>query len=141
MTAAATGGGDAGPVLRDQQLKDLAGRLVQVSGVVAVVLGGSRARGEHTPASDVDLGLHYRAPLDMAGLEALGRSVAGPGARLTQPGEWGPAAARHPRHFNFYDSRDNLPARICPPCVSHPLSWRLNEAEHPQVSDVTTAHV
>src|SRR5664280_2388116 len=90
MTAAATGGGDAGPVLRDQQLKDLAVRLVQVSGVVAVVLGGSRARGEHTPASDVDLGLYYRAPLDVAGLEALARSVAGPGARLTQPGEWGP---------------------------------------------------
>jgi hypothetical protein len=57
---------------------------------VAVTLGGSRARGEHTPASDVDLGLYYRPPLDTGALGDLARAVAGPDAAVTRPGEWGP---------------------------------------------------
>jgi predicted nucleotidyltransferase len=36
----------------------VAGRLIAIPGVVAVVLGGSRARGTATPESDVDLGLY-----------------------------------------------------------------------------------
>ncbi|MGY1691899.1 nucleotidyltransferase domain-containing protein [Geodermatophilus sp. SYSU D01105] len=74
----------------DPELTALAGRLVAVPGVVAVTLGGSRARGEHTPDSDVDLGLYYRPPLDTGALGALAREVAGPSARVTRPGEWGP---------------------------------------------------
>lgn len=54
------------------------------------MLGGSRARGEHTPESDVDLGLYYRPALDIAALGDLAREVAGPEARVTAPGEWGP---------------------------------------------------
>ena len=34
-------------------------RLRRVEGVVGIVLGGSRARGTHTPDSDIDLGLYY----------------------------------------------------------------------------------
>jgi hypothetical protein len=68
----------------------LAARLVQVPGIVAVTLGGSRARGEHTPESDVDLGLYYRPPLDTGALGDLARAVAGPDAAVTLPGEWGP---------------------------------------------------
>lgn len=82
--------GHAGRVLQDQLLKDLAGELVAVNGVVGVVLGGSRARGEHTPESDIDLGLYYRAPLDVPGLQGLAHGVAETEAVLTQPGDWGP---------------------------------------------------
>jgi hypothetical protein len=77
-------------VIDDRELRDVARRVAGVPGVVGVVLGGSRARGEHAPDSDVDLGLYYRRPLDVAALEDLARALAGPAARLTQPGEWGP---------------------------------------------------
>ncbi|MER5349667.1 DUF4037 domain-containing protein [Kitasatospora sp. NPDC002551] len=64
----------------------MAGRLAGVPGVVGVVLGGSRARGEHRPDSDWDLGLYYRGAPD---LDAL-REVAGPGVEVAGPGGWGP---------------------------------------------------
>lgn len=54
------------------------------------MLGGSRARGDAAPDSDVDLGLYYRPPLDVAALAALALEVAGPEARVTMPGAWGP---------------------------------------------------
>ena len=77
-------------MLGEQRLVDLADRVVEVSSVLGVVLGGSRARGEHTEDSDVDLGLYYRRPLDVDALSALARDLAGPGAQVTQPGAWGP---------------------------------------------------
>jgi Nucleotidyltransferase domain len=64
--------------------------LVAIPGVTGVMLGGSRARGEYTADSDVDLGLYYRPPLDVAGLGKLAREVAGPQAKVTEPGVWGP---------------------------------------------------
>lgn len=70
----------------DARLHEVADRLVTVDRVVAVLLGGSRARGENTPDSDVDLGVYYRPPLDTAAL----RTLAGPGAQVTDPGAWGP---------------------------------------------------
>jgi hypothetical protein len=76
--------------LSDARLQELAGRLAEVPGVAGVLLGGSRARGTHTPQSDTDLGIYYRPPLDVAALGELARAVAGPQARVTQPGEWGP---------------------------------------------------
>jgi predicted nucleotidyltransferase len=76
--------------LTDERLGELAARLADVPGIAGVLLGGSRARGEHTPESDTDLGLYYRRPLDLGALGALARDVAGPAARLTEPGEWGP---------------------------------------------------
>lgn len=68
----------------------LARPLLAVGGVVGVMLGGSRARGVHHPDSDVDLGVYYRPPLDVDGLAALAREVAGPDATVTRPGDWGP---------------------------------------------------
>ena len=76
--------------LSDARLRELAERLAKVPGVVGVVLGGSRARDEHTPESDTDLGLYYRQPLDVVALGALAREVAGPTGLVTEPGEWGP---------------------------------------------------
>lgn len=66
----------------------MAERLTAVPGVVGVMLGGSRARGEHRPESDWDLGVYYRdeSALDLDALRAL----AGPGVEVAGPGGWGP---------------------------------------------------
>ncbi|MFC0007107.1 nucleotidyltransferase domain-containing protein [Micromonospora siamensis] len=69
---------------------ELAARICAVDGVVAVALGGSRARGDHRPDSDWDLGLYYRGPLDVAGLRAVAATVADDAVELTEPGGWGP---------------------------------------------------
>ena len=66
-----------------------------MGGVTAVMLGGSRARGEELPGSDVDLGLYYRPPLDVAGLRELAAEIASARTgidtpELTEPRAWGP---------------------------------------------------
>ena len=71
-------------------LAEMATRLAEVEGVEAVLLGGSRARGEHLPGSDYDLGLYYRPPLDVAALARLAREVTGHAVEVTEPGGWGP---------------------------------------------------
>jgi predicted nucleotidyltransferase len=72
-------GGDRG--LTDRVAASLAG----LPGVVAVVLGGSRATGTHRPDSDWDLGLYYRGAFDVGGIRGLGL----PGY-VSEVGEWGP---------------------------------------------------
>jgi len=69
----------------------LAERLAAVSGVIAVALGGSRARGTARPDSDWDLAVYYRPPLDVAAIRSLAGEVADPGSAVTVtvPGEWG----------------------------------------------------
>ena len=75
----------------------LIGRLVRafggVPGVRAIVLGGSRARGEATARSDYDIGLYYEPaePIDVGRLAKA--AVLLPGAAsssVTALGEWGP---------------------------------------------------
>ncbi|MFF1503314.1 nucleotidyltransferase domain-containing protein [Streptomyces sp. NPDC058316] len=67
-------------------VEDMAYRLAEVPGVIGVLLGGSRARGEHRPESDWDLGVYYRGGLDLAAL----RGLAGLDAEVAGPGGWGP---------------------------------------------------
>jgi Nucleotidyltransferase domain len=69
-------------------------RLRLVPGLVAIVVGGSRARGTADSASDTDLGLYYHAhsPLDVAALDLIAaecddRKSSG---LVTGIGEWGP---------------------------------------------------
>jgi Nucleotidyltransferase domain len=68
--------------------------LAAVPGVVALVLGGSRASGAAHSGSDYDLGLYFRraAGLDVARLlEAAKGLVDDPGAAtVTEVGGWGP---------------------------------------------------
>jgi predicted nucleotidyltransferase len=66
----------------------IAGELAGLPGVVAVVLGGSRATATHRPDSDWDLGVYYRGsqrPLDPADLRRLGYA-----GYVSELGEWGP---------------------------------------------------
>jgi predicted nucleotidyltransferase len=74
----------------DHVLEKIANRLSEVNGVVAVCLGGSRARGAHRPDSDYDLGLYYRPPLDTDALRALAAELTGGPVEVTEPGGWGP---------------------------------------------------
>jgi predicted nucleotidyltransferase len=76
--------------MEDRSLTALGQQLASVSGVVAVVLGGSRARGTHRPDSDFDLGVYYRGSLDVAALRALAVEVTGQPVDVTEPGGWGP---------------------------------------------------
>jgi len=72
----------------------VAARLGQIDGVVAVVLGGSRARGQVHDDSDIDLGLYYRSGRRPAltALRALASELDDrhPPDAATDFGEWGP---------------------------------------------------
>lgn len=82
-------------MLTDARLREVADQLLEVPGVAAVMLGGSRARGAEKPDSDVDLGLYYRPPLDVDKLQALADALATARPdqarpKVTRPGAWGP---------------------------------------------------
>ena len=69
-----------------------AAALSQVAGIQAIVLGGSRARGTHTPSSDIDIGIYYNAAsLDLAALEQAAQSADDEHRNnlITPPGGWG----------------------------------------------------
>ncbi len=68
-------------------------RLQAIEGIVAIALGGSRARGTHTPKSDVDLGLYYQPenPPDLLALNHLASELDDNHRTnlITPIGEWG----------------------------------------------------
>lgn len=68
--------------------------LSQVKGVAGITLGGSRARGTHTPQSDVDLGLYYfpAGPIDLSALRQLAAELDDrhQDDLITDFGAWGP---------------------------------------------------
>jgi len=66
------------------RVEALAGELARLTGVVAVVLGGSRATGTHGPDSDWDVGVYYRGMIDPGGLRGLGHE-----GYVSEVGEWG----------------------------------------------------
>ncbi len=75
-------------------VQEMAEKMGEVPGVVAVALGGSWARGEAHPDSDVDLGLYYRSD-DPPLVEDLRRLAQELDDRrlpdlVTEIGEWGP---------------------------------------------------
>ncbi|MGC2775306.1 MAG: nucleotidyltransferase domain-containing protein [Bradyrhizobium sp.] len=77
----------------DPLLARIVGELANTSGLGAIALGGSRARGTAHPGSDYDIGLYIAAGhrLDTEALrEAVRRLVDGPlTAELTEVGGWG----------------------------------------------------
>jgi predicted nucleotidyltransferase len=66
--------------------------VARVPSVLAVVLGGSRARGWHNDRSDIDIGLYYRGNLDLGALAAVARSLddAHREDLASGFGDWGP---------------------------------------------------
>lgn len=72
---------------------EIADRLAaEVPGVVAVVLGGSRARGTHDSESDTDIGVFYSdaRPLDTGALRQLAHELDPTEPDVTDLGGWGP---------------------------------------------------
>ncbi|GIK67395.1 MAG: hypothetical protein BroJett018_51890 [Chloroflexota bacterium] len=72
----------------------IADQIGAIDGVSAVGLGGSYARGDAKPDSDIDLGIYYD-PTHLPSLESLRRLAAklddsGQGEAVTDFGEWGP---------------------------------------------------
>jgi hypothetical protein len=85
MTAASTND--------DALLAKVVRALGGVPGIRAVVLGGSRARGEATAQSDYDIGLYYEAdnPIDTGRLAKAAMLLPGAASSsVTAIGEWGP---------------------------------------------------
>jgi hypothetical protein len=81
-------------VVADPLLQRIVPRLSEVPGVVAVVLGGSRARGTANEASDYDIGLYYGpdSPLDTQSLLQVVKALVDEpaSAAITPVGGWGP---------------------------------------------------
>jgi predicted nucleotidyltransferase len=66
--------------------------LTAISGIEAVVLGGSRARGTHSPESDIDIGIYYNnATLDLISLNKAAQLLDDEHREnlIAPPGEWG----------------------------------------------------
>ncbi len=78
---------------QDWRIAQRVAQLSGVAGVAAIALGGSRANGTYTTASDIDLGVYYHADvIDTMALKQIGAALDDqrrPDA-LTDPGEWGP---------------------------------------------------
>lgn len=74
----------------DATLRRMAADLVAVDGVVGVTLGGSRARGDALPTSDVDLGVYYAGRPDSAALTRLATDWSTRDVTVGEPGSWGP---------------------------------------------------
>jgi predicted nucleotidyltransferase len=56
--------------MQSPSLAHIVSRLQDVNGICAIALGGSRARGNHTEKSDIDLGIYYEPeyPPDLSAL-------------------------------------------------------------------------
>src|SRR2546422_127685 len=72
----------------------IADRLVKITGIIAVALGGSFARGEAHPDSDIDLALYYD-PQQLPSVKQLNLLAAELDDShatnlITKFGEWGP---------------------------------------------------
>ena len=78
---------------RMELAEHVAGRLGRIEGVAAVALGGSMARREAHPDSDIDLGIYYRPdnPPSVVELRSLAEELDDrhPKDGATNLGEWG----------------------------------------------------
>ncbi len=82
---------DAMPRDHQNTVAAVVAALAQTPGVIAVVLGGSYARGTARPDSDVDLGVYYEpsAPFHLNAIAKIAQSVAIRPPTVTDFYEWG----------------------------------------------------
>jgi hypothetical protein len=82
------------PTEKLRLIATIADSLRVIPNVVAVVLGGSYARGLARPDSDVDFGIYYRedAPFSVDGVRSVAKKICTPASVPTVTGmyEWGP---------------------------------------------------
>jgi predicted nucleotidyltransferase len=81
------------PAEKLRLLDEVCAALRAVPNVVAIALGGSHARGTHTPSSDLDIGLYYfeHSPFDIEAIRKIARQFASNGEpTVTGFYEWGP---------------------------------------------------
>src|SRR5215210_7481979 len=100
----------------------LATALADLPGVVAVVLGGSRATGTARPDSDWDLGLYYRGSrrrFDPDDLRRLGSQ-----GHVSALGEWGPIV-----HGGAWLTIEDTPVDVLFRDLDVIEGW-LHDAEH-----------
>ncbi|UQZ84833.1 Nucleotidyltransferase domain protein [Paenibacillus konkukensis] len=75
-------------------ISNIVDSLKQVTGVSALVLGGSRARGTESPNSDIDIGIYYDSGkvLDITGLRRVAAALDDDHRAnlVTEIGGWGP---------------------------------------------------
>ena len=75
-------------------VQSIVDQVKRVEGVQAIVLGGSRARGTHTSASDIDLGIYYHpnTPLNIPRLQDIASRLDDRHEEglVTEIGDWGP---------------------------------------------------
>ncbi len=80
-------------MMHEQLIQQLVEQLKPIRGLRAIVLGGSYARGDQRPDSDIDLGLYYteNQPLDIAQVRSLAASLNDtPDPFVADLGGWGP---------------------------------------------------
>lgn len=73
-------------------LDKIVAALSAVPGIQAIVLGGSRARGTHSPSSDIDIGIYYdSSTLDVGALNKATQAVDDEHREnlIASPGGWG----------------------------------------------------
>ena len=82
------------PGARPGLINEIVGKLAAVRDVVAVVLGGSYARGAAKATFDLDFGIYYNegSPFDIARIREVAEEISSPGAPPAVTGfyEWGP---------------------------------------------------
>jgi Predicted nucleotidyltransferases len=75
-------------------ISNIVDSLKQIQGVIAIVLGGSRASGTDTPKSDIDIGIYYDSgvELDIPGLRKAAAAMDDDHREdlITEIGGWGP---------------------------------------------------
>jgi hypothetical protein len=73
----------------EQIIQIAADSLFGIPGIAAVVLGGSRATGEASEESDIDIGVYYDSSFCTASFRQAVQKL-DPKATAAEPGEWGP---------------------------------------------------
>src|SRR5262245_52916489 len=84
---------DTIPTEKQAHLSSIVTALAELPGVIAVVLGGSYARGTHHALSDLDLGVYYSeaAPFSIEEIRRVAQQYAvGAPPIVTDFYEWGP---------------------------------------------------